>query len=139
MLSENSKNFLEKKYNREIIHINLPFSNVVYLFNNYAKIKFTKEDLIILTLPTPKQEQFAKLLSLNSEHYKIICIGGAISMASGDEKMIPKFLDEKGLEFIWRLRTDTRRRVFRLFYTVIYYLLGEITFLFRNLKKKIIS
>jgi glycosyltransferase involved in cell wall biosynthesis len=139
LLSENSKNFLEKIYNRKIIHINLPFSNVVYLFNNFAKIKFTKEDLIILTLPTPKQEQFAQLISLNSEHYKIICIGGAISMASGDEKMIPKFLDEKGLEFIWRLRTDTRRRVFRLFYTIIYYLLGEITFLFRNLKKKIIS
>jgi UDP-N-acetyl-D-mannosaminuronic acid transferase (WecB/TagA/CpsF family) len=60
-------------------------------------------------------------------------------MASGDEKMIPKFIDEMGLEFIWRLRTDTRRRVFRLLYTIIYYLLGEITFLFRNLKKKIIS
>jgi UDP-N-acetyl-D-mannosaminuronic acid transferase (WecB/TagA/CpsF family) len=108
------------------------------LFDNFGQIRFTEEDLIILTLPTPKQEQFAYLASLNNKYYKIICIGGAISMASGDEKMIPKFLDVSGLEFIWRLRTDTRRRVFRLFYTIIYYFLGEIKFLFKNLKKKII-
>ena len=137
-LSDNSKNFLKRIYNREIIHVNLPFSNAAYLFDNFGQIRFTEEDLIILTLPTPKQEQFAYLASLNNKYYKIICIGGAISMASGDEKMIPKFLDASGLEFIWRLRTDTRRRVFRLFYTIIYYFLGEIKFLFKNLKKKII-
>ena len=137
-LKKNSKNFLEKKYNKKIIHIDLPFYNVVNLFNNFCKIHFEKNDLIILTLPTPKQEQFAKLIALNNKYYKIICIGGAISMASGDEKMIPKFFDERGLEFLWRLRTDTKRRIFRLIYTIFYYFLGEMTFLFKKIRRKII-
>lgn len=138
VLSKNSKNFLAKKYNKKIIHIELPFTNVVDLFNNFCKIEFEKNDLIILTLPTPKQEQFAKLIALNNKYYKIICIGGAISMASGDEKMVPKFLDERGLEFLWRLRNDTKRRVFRLIYTIFYYSLGEMTFLFKKIRRKII-
>jgi UDP-N-acetyl-D-mannosaminuronic acid transferase (WecB/TagA/CpsF family) len=81
---------------------------------------------------------FAKLIALNNKYYKIICIGGAISMASGDEKMIPKFFDESGLEFLWRLRTDTKRRIFRLIYTIFYYFRGEMTFFFKKIRRKII-
>ena len=31
-------------------------------------------------------------------------------MASGEERPIPKFFENNGLEFLWRLKTDTRRR-----------------------------
>jgi len=52
--------------------------------------------------------------------------------------MIPKFFDESGLEFLWRLRTDTKRRIFRLIYTIFYYFRGEMTFFFKKIRRKII-
>ena len=116
----------------------MPYANVKYLYNNYCKKKFTVNDLIILTLPTPKQEQFAELISKNNNHYRVLCVGGAISMVSGDEKPIPDFLDNLGLEFIWRLRTDTYRRVIRLIQSFTSYLHGEFTKKFSNIHIKVI-
>ena len=60
-------------------------------------------------------------------------------MASGEEKPIPSFLEKAGLEFIWRLRTDTTRRLKRLIATFIYYIYGELSFRFRGLKKEFIQ
>jgi hypothetical protein len=138
-LSSNSKSFLKKRYNKELIHINLPVGEPLYLYNIICKIEFNYSDLIIITLPTPKQEQLSEIIANNSKYYKIICIGGAISMASGDEKLIPKFLEENGLEFIWRLRTDTKRRIFRLIYTASYYLISELKFFYNKINCKIIN
>jgi UDP-N-acetyl-D-mannosaminuronic acid transferase (WecB/TagA/CpsF family) len=123
----------------KIIHINLPYANVEYLYNNYCKKKFNANDLIILTLPTPKQEQFAELISANNNYYKVLCVGGAISMLSGDEKPIPDFLENLGLEFIWRLRTDTYRRVIRLIQSFTSYLHGEFNKKFSNIHIKVIK
>ena len=43
-----------------------------------------------------------------------MCLGGALNIASGYEKPIPNFLDNLGLEFFWRLKTDPLRRSIRL-------------------------
>ncbi len=137
-LSKSSYRYLKKKFQIKIIHINLPYANVKYLYNNYCKKKFTVNDLIILTLPTPKQEQFAELISKNNNHYRVLCVGGAISMVSGDEKPVPDFLDNLGLEFIWRLRTDTYRRVIRLLQSFTSYLHGEFSKKFSNIYIKVI-
>ena len=32
-------------------------------------------------------------------------------MASGEERSMPEFFEITGTEFIWRLRTDTKRRL----------------------------
>ena len=138
-LSTNSKLYLMKTYNKELIYIALPFAEIDFIYKNFCKFKFTEKDLIIITLPTPKQEQLSQLIANDNKHFKIICIGGAISMASGDEKLIPKFFEDKGLEFIWRLRTDTKRRLFRLFYTAFYYLYGETIFFFSKIRTKIVK
>jgi hypothetical protein len=138
-LSINSKLYLMRTYKKELIHIDLPFAEIDFIYKNFCKFKFTEKDLIIITLPTPKQEQLSQLIANDNKHFKIICIGGAISMASGDEKLIPKFLEDKGLEFIWRLRTDTKRRIFRLFYTAFYYLYGETIFFFSRIKTTIVK
>lgn len=138
-LSKNSHLYLKKKFRLKIIHVSLPYANVNYLYNNYCKKKFTAKDLIILTLPTPKQEQFAELISSNNNFYKVLCVGGAISMASGDEKPIPEFLDNLGLEFLWRLRTDTYRRVIRLVQSFSSYLHGEFNKKFSNIDIKLIK
>jgi UDP-N-acetyl-D-mannosaminuronic acid transferase (WecB/TagA/CpsF family) len=75
----------------------------------------------------------------NNEFYKIFCIGGAINMASGLEKSVPDFLEKLNLEFIWRLRTDTSRRLRRLIVSGYYYLYGELFLKFKNIRKKIID
>ena len=138
-LSNNSYMYLKTRFKIKIIHIDLPYANVKYLYNNYCKKKFTLNDLIILTLPTPKQEQFAELISANNNYYKVLCVGGAISMASGDEKPIPEFWDNLGLEFAWRLRTDTYRRVVRLIQSFISYLHGEFYNKYSKIDIKIIK
>jgi hypothetical protein len=92
----------------------------------------------VVTL-TPKQEQLAELIMKNNKFYKIICIGGAINMASGLEKPVPAFMERLNFEFIWRLRTDTIRRLRRLIVSAVFYFLGEISFRFKNLNKKILD
>ena len=47
-------------------------------------------------------------------------------MLGGYEPDPPKFV-ENNLEFLWRLRFDTKRRLKRLIISMIYYLIGEIS------------
>ena len=80
-----------KLYNRNVIHIDLPYDNIDNIFEKYCKIKFDEKDLIIITLPTPKQELLSERIMNYSPHYKILNVGGAVTMASGEERPIPKF------------------------------------------------
>ena len=138
-LSNTSLNYLKKKFKKEVVHIYLPHDSAQNLFNNFCNISFKDSDFIILTLPTPKQEQFAQLIRNNNNNYKVICVGGAVVMASGEEKPMPHFFEKMGLEFIWRLRTDTLRRIKRLIVTSTYYILGEISFKYKRIKKEFLD
>tara|TARA_B110000027_G_scaffold51677_1_gene56440 strand:+ start:341 stop:2263 length:1923 start_codon:yes stop_codon:yes gene_type:complete len=134
-LSINANKYLFKKFKKKIIHINLPHDTALNLFINHCNIDFEKTDLIIITLPTPKQELLAEEIVKNNKFYKILCIGGALSMASGDEKPIPIFFENYGLEFLWRLKSDPKRRIKRLIVSLLYYLKAEILLKFVNQKK----
>ena len=136
-LSSKSKVYLEKLYNRNIIHIDLPYDDIDNIFEKYCKIKFNEKDLIIITLPTPKQELLSQRIMDYSSHYKILNVGGAVTMASGEERPIPKFFENNGLEFLWRLKTDTRRRFYRLFVSFTSYLTGLIFMKYTKFKKLI--
>ena len=70
--------------------------------------------IIILTLPTPKQELLANLIIKDYPECNILCIGGSINMLSGYEKRAPNFFYKFNLEWLWRLRFDTKRRMLRL-------------------------
>ena len=136
-LSKSSKNFLKFKFNRKILHITLPFGTSEEITKK-INIKFKKNDLIFLTLPTPKQEQIAQFLKSKNKYYKIICIGGSIGIVSGDEKEVPKSLYY--FEFLWRLRYETARRLKRLFITFYQYISDLIIFRrLNNIKVKFIS
>ena len=138
-LTRNSNEFLSKKFpNFKLIHIDLPYGTLENIYEFCPK-DFTNKDLIICTLPTPKQEQLAELIVKNNKYFKIICIGGAIAMASGEEKPIPEMLEKFNLEFLWRLRTDTKRRVIRLFYSFYFYIYGELTLRYHRIKFIFIS
>ena len=64
--------------------------------------------------------------------YKIICIGASIAIASGEEKTVPKIISN--YEFIWRLRTETYRRIKRLLETYIHF---KKKIIFTKLFKKV--
>jgi UDP-N-acetyl-D-mannosaminuronic acid transferase (WecB/TagA/CpsF family) len=139
--SKRQIDYLITRFNKSVTHIPLPFSNSVYDIFSIKEIPktFKKSDLIFITLPTPKQEHLANLLSEN-KNYKIICIGGALSMVVGDEKPVPLYLENVlGAEAIWRLKNDTYRRTVRLISTLIYYLLGELFGSFRRIKGRVIN
>ena len=57
----------------------------------------------------------AKEIYYQNPKLKILCLGGALNIVSGHEHPVPKFLEDLGLEFFWRLRTDPLRRTKRLF------------------------
>ena len=131
-LSNNGKLYLSKIFNKDVKNINLPYGNIHKILKKF-KYKTSENELIFTTLPTPKQEILADYISKNNKHFKIICIGGSISIACGDEKEVPKILEN--LEFIWRLRYETTRRFYRLIYTFVFYLIGKyINKSLRNLK-----
>ena len=123
--SKKQIDYVYLRFKKPVEHIDLPYSNSVYdifLSKNIPK-HFQKTDLIILTLPTPKQEQLANLLS-EGDHYKIICIGGSVAIWSGLEQKVPEKLIN--FEFLWRLRYETRRRLVRLLKTFCYILIDFI-------------
>ena len=116
--------YLKDKFKKKIIYTELPIGNIENIIKAVPKID--KNSICILTLPTPKQEQVAQHIVLKNINYKILCIGGALNMLTGKEKPCPKFLENYGLETIWRLRSDTLRRTSRLFKTIILFILHGI-------------
>lgn len=111
-----SRIFLEKKYKTTIKHTPLPFGKI----NNLLKFvpKIYPSELVLITLPTPKQEIIANYIAKKNKKFKIICIGGGISIASKEELPCPKFLEKIYLEFLWRLQYQTKRRLLRLLETL---------------------
>ena len=93
----------------------------------------SKNELTLITLPTPKQEIIAEYLKNKNKEFHIICIGGGLKMACGEEKPPPKSLENYGLETIWRLRTETLRRIKRLLISFYYFLKGYINNNFKDI------
>ena len=121
----------------KVVHKPLPFGSGEFK-NNNIKFKIKKKDLVFLTIPTPKQEQIAEFLKEKNKHYKIICIGGSIGIVAGDEKVVPKSLFY--LEFLWRLRYETFRRLKRLIITFYQYLTDMLFYKkLQNIKIKFIK
>jgi len=121
--NKNIKEYLEKKFELEVKNIQLPYGEI----NTFYKYlpKFNNDELIFLTLPTPKQEQLADYISRYNKFYKVICIGGALNMLIGKEKPIPSMFDKFFFaETLWRLQYETRRRLSRLLQTIFFYFIG---------------
>jgi len=130
-------NYLKKKFHLPVIHHKLPFGDTKFIIKNLNTV-LEKDELILLTLPTPKQEIIASYLAEKNKHFKIICIGGSVAIASGEERRVPDSISY--LEFLWRLRYDTIRRLNRLLKTFYYFLKGYfLTKKLKNLKINLIS
>ena len=132
-LNITESNFLKNKFNKKIEHKKIKHGNIQAIINDLS-IKLSDKNLYIITLPTPKQEQLAIHISKKIKNFKIICIGGGLAIASGLIEKSPKIISNLNLEWAWRLRTDTKRRILRLFKTFaifIFYSLFSKDFKFR--------
>ena len=131
-LTNNGKLYLEKLFKKSIYNITVPYGNIQKILKNF-KYKSSKNELIFTTLPTPKQELIAQYISENNKYFKIICIGGSIGIACGDEIEVPETLYK--FEYLWRLQFETKRRLTRIILSLIYYTYGKyIKRLLTNLK-----
>lgn len=117
-LNNKSKKFLARRYDKKIQNIPLIYDNAKNIFKK-LKYKYSQEDLVLITLPTPKQEELANLILEKNSNAKVICIGASIAIQSGVEKQVPNFMVE--FEFLWRLRYETIRRLQRLFISFFYF------------------
>jgi glycosyltransferase involved in cell wall biosynthesis len=136
-LSLQGLNYLKKRFNIPISHQSLPFGNAKFIIKS-LKLDLKKDELLLITLPTPKQEIIANYLAEKNEYFKIICIGGSVAIASGEERQVPVSISY--FEFLWRLRYDTIRRSNRLLITFYYFLKGYFfTKQLKNLKINLIS
>ena len=55
-------------------------------------------------------------------------------MLCGDEPPVPKSINFLNLEFLWRLRFDTKRRFKRLLETFWYYIIADLKGKFKNIR-----
>ena len=117
--SEAQLNYLKKKFSCDINFVNVPFFKTLSEILNYKKIEIDNESLVIMNIATPKQEILAMSILKENPNKKIfiLCLGGGMSMVSGEEKIAPELIEKMNLEWIWRLRTNTLFRLKRLLTT----------------------
>jgi hypothetical protein len=70
-------------------------------------------------------------IAKQSKKFKIICVGGAVHMITGQELPISDRFDFPLLEALYRLRSDTIRRLARFLKTLFFVLID-----IKNIKKK---
>ena len=121
--------YLKKKFKKKILHKKLGYGDINKIVKK-QNFLLNSKTLCLITLPTPKQEQLSIYLSNINIFYKVICIGGGLSIASKRIPKCPEFFAMIGLEWLWRLKTDKLRRLNRLFYTLFIYLIR--TFFSKN-------
>ena len=88
-------------------------------------------DDVIISLPSPKQEHLAKYLFEKGFCDRAYCIGGAIDMIANPKVEAPTWIRRGKLEWIFRLRTDTSRRIKRLLICVLK-VISQLVFLIKN-------
>ena len=68
------------------------------------RINFTKPDVLLVGLGSPKQEKFIYENLKKMPSVKLaIGVGGAFDFISGHRKRAPKFMQKIGLEWLWRM------------------------------------
>lgn len=90
-----------------------------------GSIKLFEPDMIFVALNTPKQEKwiFRNLYRLQNVT-GAMTVGGTFNFISGDAKIAPKWMTDKGLEWLFRLFTEPRKnqrikRIKRIFTAVV--------------------
>lgn len=110
--------------NMDIIESKLLSNKNINVIFNHKLVNYKYEDLeflnlrentdIIITLPSPLQEEAAFYLHQKFPTNNFFCIGGALKMIAYPELEAPKTMRNLGLEWLYRFKTDPRRRLSRI-------------------------
>ena len=123
-LSSKGYYYLKNKFHINITNIKLPYGELNEFIDKIPNLK--KNQLCLISLPTPKQEILASYIAATQKNYKIVCLGAAINMASGDETPLPLFLEKIFIaETVWRLQFESKRRIKRLLSSFNSYIKGK--------------
>lgn len=95
-------------YSPPFTHLNT--NNKIELINRLSK---NKVDILFIALGTPKQEFFAYDLLYSNPRFKkplvVIPVGAVFDFISGNKKQAPKFLQDTGFEWMFRLIQEPKR------------------------------
>lgn len=116
-----------------------------YPLNNFDPNFIEVEDFkslkghVIISLPSPKQELLAEALYSGVGTVRVVfCLGGAIHMLADPSLECPKVLRQLNLEWLFRLKTDFRRRVMRLL-TTFFMAIRNLSHLLKNISVSLYS
>ena len=101
----------------------------------YDYDRFSKQDIILIAIGSPKQEKIASII-YSKIGAKCICCGGAVNMLEGFESSAPLIISKMGLESIYRLKNDTNRRLKRLGMSLFSGTVGLFSIRLRKVSKK---
>ena len=101
-----------------------PFVPVVEVdWDRYlAEIRASDADLVWVGLGTPKQDFVSALLAARDPQRTYLAVGAAFDFAAGTARTAPAWMQERGLEWLFRLLSEPRRLWRR-------YLIGNAQFL----------
>jgi glycosyltransferase involved in cell wall biosynthesis len=137
-LTKKADKYLEDyKYSSFLDIRSLDFNGIILkLKKNINK----KHKVLILVLPTPLQENVSLEITNYKKNLKVICLGGSFRMLSGEEKIVPSFIEKIYLSSFWRLHTSSIRRIIRLVISLkefIYF--NKKIYYLKNIKVKKLS
>lgn len=73
------------------------------------EVLLSQASVIWLGIGSPKQVQLAEFLKQNSQSKLIFCVGAAFDFLSGQKKQAPVWMQNSGLEWLFRLFSEPRR------------------------------
>ena len=79
----------------------------------FPTISITSHTIVFIGVASPKQEWLAQAI-YKKTGAKCFCVGGAINMIERRERAAPALIMKMGLEWLFRLTHEPRRRIARL-------------------------
>ncbi len=137
------KDVCEKKYgNHNVVGVcSPPFREMTdgEMLNLSGQISLSKANIVWIGLSTPKQEVFACRLAMVANVDFIMTIGAAFDFHTGKIEQAPRWIQNCGLEWFFRLISEPKRlskRYFEIVPLFLYYNFIELVkYIFRFLNK----
>lgn len=129
--SQKTINIAQKKLKYQFPNLNIVgYLNGYFTDDNYVinEINKLQPDILFIGMGSPNQEKwiYKNINKLNKG--VAFCIGGVFEIVAGNLKRAPKFIQNIGLEWFWRLIQEPKRLWKR-------YLIGNTVFLWLVLKE----
>ena len=97
-------------------------------------VNATQPHLVVVGLGCPKQEKW--IARQQQIPAALMGVGAAISFFAGDQKIAPKWMQDRGLEWLFRLKSEPRRLWRRYLYTNALFVMLALKALYDSKKNK---